>query len=89
MGVKDFAQSVGQVFKKHKHADHGAKLCTAMDCLSDALHSENVECPMEEFDQSNCDNQTFMFWSAYMSIVEILLDSIRAETDENWILHLE
>ena len=39
MAVKVFAQSLGQVFKKHKNADHRAKLSTAIDHMSDALRS--------------------------------------------------
>ena len=31
----------------------------------------------------------FMLWSAYMSMVEILLDFIRSERNGNWILHQE
>ena len=44
---------------------------------------------MEEFDQAHSDNQNFMLWSTYRSLVEILLDFDRAERDSIWILHLE
>jgi len=89
VAVEEFAQSVGHVFKKHNNADHREKLCTAIDYLSYALRSEELESFMEEFDQVHCDNQNIMLWSTYMSMVEILLDFIKAERDGNWILHLE
>ena len=44
---------------------------------------------MEEFYKAHSDNPIFMLWSAYMSMVDILLDCIRAKRDGNWILHLE
>ena len=36
---------------------------------------------MEEFYKAHSDNPNFMLWSAYMSMVEIMLDFIRAERD--------
>ena len=51
MTVEEFAQVVGQVLKKQKNPDHrGAKCCTAIDQLSDAFRSVQVESLMEEFD---------------------------------------
>ena len=74
---------MGQVLKNHNNVDHRAKLCTAVDQLSDALHSEEVDSLMEEFDHVHSDNPNFMLWSSYMSMVEILLDFIRARRDGN------
>ena len=39
--------------------------------------------------QAHSDNPNFKMWSTYISMIEILLDFIRAERDGNWILHLE
>jgi len=89
VAVEEFAQIVGRVLKKHNNVDHREKLCTAIDQLSDALRSEEVESLIEEFDQAHSDIPNFMLWSTYMSMVEILLDFIRADMDGNWILHLE
>jgi len=83
VAVEEFVQSVGQVLNKHNKADHRTKLCTAIDNLSDVLRSEEVEILMEEFDQAHSDSPNFMLWSTYMSIVEILLNFIRAERDCN------
>ena len=47
--VEEFVRRVGQVLKKHNNADHRAKLSTAIDHLSDALHSEDVEFIKDEF----------------------------------------
>ena len=85
--VEEFAHIVGQMLKKHNNAEHRAKLCTAIDHLSDALRSE--ESLMEVFDQAHSDNPNFMMWSTYTSMVEILLDFIRAERDGIWILRLD
>ena len=74
---------MGQVFKNHNNADHTAKLCTAIDQLSDALRTKEVEYLMEEFDQAHSDNPNFMLWSTYISMVEILLDFIKAERIDN------
>jgi len=87
--VEEFAQSLGQVFKKDNNADHIAKLCTAIDQLSDVLRSEDVEFLMEEFNQAHSDSPNFMLWSTHVATVEILLDFIRAERDGNWIQRLE
>jgi len=87
--VEKFAQIVGQAFKKHTNADHGAILYTAIDNMSDALRSEEVESLMVEFDQAHSDNPNLILWSDYMSIVEILLDFTRSERDSNWIPHLK
>jgi len=90
VAVEDFAQIVCQVFKKQKNnADHRAKLCTAINHLSDALRSEAVQSLMEESDQAHSDTPNSMLWSVYMSMVEHLLDFIRSERDDNWILHLK
>jgi len=43
VAVEEFALSVGQVLKKHYNADHRTKLCTAINQMSDALRSEEVE----------------------------------------------
>ena len=69
------------MLKKHNNADHRAKLCIAIEQLSDALCSE--EPLMEEVNQLHSDNLDLMLWSTYISIVEILLDFIRAERDGN------
>jgi len=58
VAVKEFAQSVDQVLKKYKNADHREKLYTTIDQLSEALRSKEVEPSMEEFDQAHCDNST-------------------------------
>ena len=71
------------MFKKHNNVDHRAKLCIAIDHLSDALRSEEIESLMQDFYQAHSDNPNFIFWSAYMSMVEILLEFIRSETDGN------
>ena len=89
VAVDEFAQSVGQVFKKHNNTDHRAKLYTTIDQPSDGLCFEKVEFLVEEFAQAHSDNPNFMLWSTYMSMVEILLDFIRTEKDGNWIPHLE
>ena len=39
--------------------------------------------------KTNSDNPNFKLRSSYMSMVEILLDLIRAEREGNWNLHLE
>ena len=58
MAVEEFTQSVDHVFKKHNNTDHTAKLCTAIDHLSDPLRSEKVGSLMEEFEQANSETQT-------------------------------
>ena len=80
---------MGLVFKKHNSANRAAKLCTAIDHLSDVLRSEEVEFDMDEFDQVHSHNPEYMLMSAYMSVVEILQNFIRSERDGNCILHLE
>ena len=44
---------------------------------------EEVDCLMEEFEQAHSDNRSFMLWLTYMSMVEILLDFIKAERIDN------
>jgi len=53
VAVEEFAQSVGQVLKKHNNIGHKAKLCIAIDQLLVALRSEEVNSRMEGFDQAH------------------------------------
>ena len=60
-----------------------------MDELSNALNTQQVQSLMKDFEREHSDNPNFKLWSSYMSMVEILLDFIRAEREGNWNLHLE
>ena len=44
---------------------------------------------LNKFDHVHHHNPNFPLWSTYMSMVEILIDFIRAERDGNWKLHLQ
>ena len=39
--------------------------------------------------QAHSDNPNFKMWSTYISMIEILLDFIRAERSGNWMQHVE
>ena len=88
--VSDLAESIVLLFQ-NKARNEGANdnLCVAMDELLNALNPQQMQSMMKDFEREHSDNPNFKLWSSYMSMVEILLDFIRAEREDNWNLHLE
>ena len=60
--------------------DHIAKLCKAVVLLSYVLMNESVQGLVEEFGKKHSDNPNFKTVSAYVEIMEILLDFIKHGT---------
>ena len=56
--------------------------------LMEALDEENNITMMEKVDNEFSDFPNFVFWQAYMKMLEILLDFIRANRDGYWSLQL-
>ena len=85
LDVSDLAESIVQLFQ-NKARNEGANdnLWAAMDELSNALNTQQVQSLMKDFEREHSDNPNFKLWSSYMSMVEILLDFIRAEREGNW-----
>ena len=57
-----------------------AKLCKAVGPLSSVLLNESVQGFVEEFGKKHSDNPNVKMVSAYMEIMEILLDFIKHGT---------
>jgi len=87
--VKELAQNVAKLFKQNRGGNVREDLQAAVGQLSNVLSSEKVQNLIEDFESTHSDNPNFRLWSAYMGMVDILLDFIRAEREGNWTLHLE
>ena len=88
--VSELAESIVLLFQnKAKNEGANDNICAAMDELSNALNTQQVQSLMKDLEREHSDNPNFKLWSSYMSMVEILLDFIWAEREGNWNLHLE
>lgn len=86
--VEKIAQSVANLFKDNKGYSLWEDLQNAVPRLSEVL-CNRFQDHTEEFEKAHSDHSNFRQWSAYMDMIQILLDFIRAMRDDSWNLHVD
>ena len=67
LDVSDLAESIVLLFQnKARHEGANDNLCAAMDELSNALNTQQVQSLMKDFEREHSDNPNFKLWSSYI-----------------------